>query len=117
MLVIDLDSPHEGPDDIASRFPIDLVQSAPDQLGEDLQLVDDQMEGTLLLSSALQRSSFGLEFRHALAHTCNPGLELHLTDQSLGVTVDQSADAAPQLCELTFNGLQFRSVGPAADGL
>jgi hypothetical protein len=43
VLVVDLDPPHQGADDIAPRVPIRPVQLPPDQGGERLQLADDEL--------------------------------------------------------------------------
>jgi hypothetical protein len=42
LLLVDLDSPHQGPDDLPSRVPVRLLQPLRDATGERLQLADHQ---------------------------------------------------------------------------
>jgi hypothetical protein len=53
VLVIDLDPPHEGSDDVAPHAPVRLAQPILDHRREGLQLADDEVQGTSLLGGIL----------------------------------------------------------------
>jgi len=61
VLVVDLDPPHEGADDVALGRPISPVQPVLDQGGEGLQLADDELQGTGLLGGVLECCGFSFE--------------------------------------------------------
>ena len=85
MLAANFDPPHEGMDDVAFHGPI---QPILDQGGKCLQLADDELQRAGLPGHVLQRYGFCFGFGDALAHSCQPRLELRLADHPFGVAVD-----------------------------
>jgi hypothetical protein len=117
MLVINLDPPHQGNDEVAPCVPVRVLQPVADQGGEPLQLADDEPQRARLFGSAAQRRGLGLELGEALAHARQPRLELGPADHALGVAVDQPADAGAQLGQLALDRLDLRPARPGAHGL
>ncbi|HEX2194938.1 MAG TPA: hypothetical protein VHK63_08310, partial [Candidatus Limnocylindria bacterium] len=113
MVIVDLDPPHEGADDVALAGPVRRFQPALDQLGEGFELADDEPEGPGLFGGILARSGFGLELAHPPSQLGEPRLELVALDQPLGIAVDEATDAAPELGELALGRLTLQ---PARTG-
>ncbi len=117
VLVVDLDPPHQGEDEVTLGRPICLVQPVADQGRECFQLADDELQRMRLLGGVLKRCGIGFELGDAPAQARQPRLEFGLADHALGVAVDQPADAAAQLRELALECLQLGPVRPGAHGL
>ena len=96
MVVVDLDPPHEGADDVALGVPVRRLQPVPDHPGESLELADDEPEGPGLVGGLAQGRGLALELGDPPPQRREPRLELRLVDEPLGVAVDEAADAAPE---------------------
>jgi len=96
VVVVDLDPPHEGADDVALGVPVRRLQPVPDHPGESLELADDEPEGPGLVGGIAQGRGLALELGDPPPQRREPRLELRLVDEPLGVAVDETADAAPE---------------------
>jgi hypothetical protein len=117
VLIIDLDPPHQGEDEVALGGPIRLAQPIADHGCEDLQLTDDELQRARLLGGVAECGNFGLELGDAPAQARQPRLELRLADHAFRIAVDQPARPGAQLAELALQRLQLGPTRPAAHGL
>src|SRR4051812_25011669 len=117
MPIVDFNPADESADDVAASCPVRLLQPIPDHLSEQFQLTDHELERARLLRCVLQRNGFRFELRYTLSHSCHPRFELLLTEDSLGVAVDQSAHPVPQLGKLSLDAIELWSVWPTSYGV
>ena len=90
LLLVDLDSLHQGTDDFSTRGPVRLLQPLRDATRELLQLANHQPEFRLLCGLADSSPLLVLQLGQALSRRRNPWLEFRLVEQTLAVSIDQS---------------------------
>ena len=73
VLVVDLDPPHQGENEVTLGRPIRLVQPVADQDRECLQLTDDELQRMRLLGGVLKRCGVGFELGDAPAQARRRG--------------------------------------------
>src|SRR3954451_9582736 len=112
VVVVDLDPPHEGADDVALGVPVRRLQPLPDYPGEGLELADDEPEGPGLVGGIAQGRGLALELGAPPPQRREPRLELRLVDEPLGVAVDEAADAAPGVRAPALELLTREPAGP-----
>src|SRR3954447_13042641 len=89
--------------------PVRAIQPVADDVREQAQLADDEPERVRLPRGLLQRGRLGLEPGDPTTQLHEPWLELRLVDQALGVTVDQPVDAATELVDPAFDGIELET--------
>ena len=117
MVTVDLDPPHEGPDDLAGADPIEVMQAVSDLGCKVLKLAHDQGEFALGLCGFGCGALLVLELGHARPESGHARLELRAVDHAGGVAVDQSADPALEGCCLLPELGQFVCSNRAVAGL
>src|SRR3954453_20127295 len=96
VVVVDLDPPHEGADDVALGVPVRRLQPVPPHPGESFGLSADEPEGPVLVGAIAQGRALALELGDPPPQRREPRLELRLVDEPLGVAVDEGAEAGPE---------------------
>src|SRR3954454_21737527 len=102
LIIVDLDPPDQGADEIAPGSPVRRRQPVPDHPGEALEPTDDQLQrsrprGGVVLGGDAGPPGRGAGRRggpRAPPEGVEAGLELRLVDDPVGVAVDEAADAA-----------------------
>ena len=102
-LVVHFDPPDQGADDVALGRPIRRFQTVLDDIGEGLDLPDDEREGAGLLRGVPDRRRGRFGGVHPRPQRAQTRFELRSVEDALGVAVDQPVDAAPELGELAFD--------------
>src|SRR3954454_23905740 len=92
LLLVDLDSLHQGADDLTSRVPIRPFQPLRDAPRELLQLADHQPQLRLLGGFADPLPALDLQLGQPLPRRRDPRLEFRLVEQPVAVGIDQSRD-------------------------
>src|SRR3954453_22251884 len=115
-VVTDLDALDQGADDVAPGGPVRAIQPVADHVREQAQLADAEPERVRLPRGLLQRGRLGLEPGDPTTQLHEPWLELRLADQALGVTVDQPVDAATELVDPAFDGIELETAGTGLRG-
>ena len=90
LLLVDLDSLHQGPNNFSSRLPTRLVQLLGNASGELLQLADHQPQFHFLVGLVNPLPTLILQLGQALARCQDPRLEFRLVEQPVAVGIDQS---------------------------
>jgi hypothetical protein len=94
-VMIDLDPANDGMDDLAHAVPVELVKAPTDLGGKVLQSADYERQLAFGVDRFNRRLLLLLELRQAQLQSCNAGFELGLVDETAGVAVDETIDAAP----------------------
>src|SRR6059058_1427581 len=92
LLLVDLDLPHQGPNDLPPRAPVRPLQLLSHASRELLELADHQPQLRLLCGLPEPLARFLLQLGQTLARRRDPRLEFRFVEQSVAIGIDQPRD-------------------------
>jgi hypothetical protein len=115
--VVDLDAFDKKPDQIALQRPIQSGHALLDLFCKIFEPTDEERQGSAQGGLVLQGGGLLFPDLDPLSQPCDPLLEFVFFDQTLGIAIDESGDAAAQLGDLRFGSDEIGTIGVRMLGL